>query len=469
MENTDFENKNAVEIERQKGFAKRVYEILESKYSHKPLAFVHTYGCQQNVSDSERLKGYLELMGYGFTDSLENADLVLYNTCAVREHAEARVFGNIGILKAQKKQRPEMIICVCGCMAQQKQVSEKIKKSYPYVDVLFGTQVRHRFPEFVYRRLTEGKRIFENSETENVFYEGIPLHRDKSFKAWLPIMQGCNNFCTYCIVPYVRGREHSREPEAVIAEAKMLIADGAKEIMLLGQNVNSYGRGNRHEMNFAQLLREINALEGDFRIRFMTSHPKDCSDELLVAMSECEKVEKHLHLPVQCGSNRILEKMNRRYTVENYLKLIDRARQLMPNIQFTSDIIVGFPDETEEDFKKTVELVRKVGYYSLFTFIFSPRPGTPASDMPIKESKGDISRRFAELLKVQEEISNKTDASLVGSRVRLLCDEAEGEKISGHSSENLVVYIDGAEDLIGTFVDVEITAFDKVLLGKIID
>ncbi len=457
-----------IELERQFGFCQRVREIVNEKYGYKPLAFVHTYGCQQNVSDSEHLKGYLELMGYGFTEDVNEADLVLYNTCAVREHAETRVFGNVGILKANKRQRPNMLICMCGCMAQQKEVSDRIRKSYPYVDILFGTQVRHKFPEFVYRKLTLGKRVFENPQDDSGIYEGIPVHRDKTFKKWLPIMQGCNNFCTYCIVPYVRGREFSREPEDVLREAKELIDSGAKEIMLLGQNVNSYGKNCKNKMTFAELLREINALEGDFRIRFMTSHPKDCSDELLVAISECEKVERHLHLPVQCGSDRILKLMNRHYDSESYLKLIDRARELMPDIQFTSDIIVGFPGETEEDFKKTVELIKRVEYYSLFTFIFSPRPGTPAAEMPDPETKADKSRRFSEMLAVQEEISLKLNNSLIGKKVRLLIEEVEGDILIGRSSENLVVRIVGNPDSLGTFINAEIVSFDGVLHGKAI-
>ena len=455
-----------IELQRQFGFCQRVREIVNEKYGYKPLAFVHTYGCQQNVSDSEHLKGYLELMGYGFTEDLNEADLVLYNTCAVREHAETRVFGNVGILKANKRQRPNMLICMCGCMAQQMEVSDRIRKSYPYVDILFGTQVRHKFPEFVYRKLTSGKRVFENPQDDSGIYEGIPVHRDKTFKKWLPIMQGCNNFCTYCIVPYVRGREFSREPEDVLREAKELIDSGAKEIMLLGQNVNSYGKNCKNKMTFAELLREINALEGDFRIRFMTSHPKDCSDELLVAISECEKVERHLHLPVQCGSDRILKAMNRHYDSESYLKLIDRARELMPDIQFTSDIIVGFPGETEEDFKKTVELIKRVEYYSLFTFIFSPRPGTPAEKMPDPESKADKSRRFSEMLAVQEEISGKLNRSLIGKKVRLLIEEVEGDILIGRSSENLVVRIVGNPDSLGMFINAEIVSFDGVLHGK---
>ncbi len=466
MENIANLSEKQIEIERQLGFCERVREIVMNKYGYKPLAFVHTYGCQQNVSDSEHLKGYLELMGYGFTDDLNEADLVLYNTCAVREHAETRVFGNVGILKANKRQRPNMLICMCGCMAQQTKVSDRIRKSYPYVDILFGTQVRHKFPEFVYRKLTQGKRVFENPKDDSGIFEGIPVHRDGTFKKWLPIMQGCNNFCTYCIVPYVRGREFSREPEDVLAEAKELINSGAKEIMLLGQNVNSYGKNCQHKMTFAGLLREINALEGDFRIRFMTSHPKDCSDELLVAMSECEKVERHLHLPVQCGSDRVLKAMNRHYDSASYLKLIDRARQLMPNIQFTSDIIVGFPGETEEDFTKTVELIKRVEYYSLFTFIFSPRPGTPAAEMPDTESKEDKSRRFSEMLKVQEEISLRLNKALIGKKVRLLIEEADGDMLIGRSSENLVVRIAGKPEDLGTFKNALIVDFDGVLHGK---
>lgn len=467
MENlSDLQNADN-ELELQFGYAKRVKQLLEARCDSQPLAFVHTYGCQQNVSDSERLKGLLELMGYGFTDDLSAADLVLYNTCAVREHAEDRVFGNVGLLKACKRKKPEMTVIVCGCMAQQASVADKIKRSYPYVDILFGTHVRHRLPEFVYRRLTGEGRIFENPDKGESVIEGVPLHRDGTFKAWLPIMQGCNNFCTYCIVPYVRGREHSREQSDVLSEAERLIASGAKEIMLLGQNVNSYGKGNAEKTDFASLLRAVNALPGDFRIRFMTSHPKDCSEELLLAMSECGKVERHLHLPVQCGSDRLLKIMNRHYDTEKYMSLIKRARELMPDISFTSDIIVGFPDERDADFEGTVDLVKKVGYYSLFTFIYSKRPGTPAAEMPDPVTKSQKSERFARLLKVQEEISVSINRSLIGKKVRLLIDDTAGEgMLSGRSSENYVVKIAGSQDEIGTFADAVITGFDGVLHGE---
>lgn len=469
MENKDKLHDQSALLECQFGYAERVREIIKQKYKTKPLAFVHTYGCQQNVSDSERLKGLLDLMGFGFCEDLNQADLVLYNTCAVREHAEDRVFGNVGILKANKRKNKNMIICVCGCMAQQKSVSDRIRKSFTYVDILFGTHVRHRLPEFIYRHLTTGERVFENPEIDQDIIEGVPLRRDGTFKSWLPIMQGCNNFCSYCIVPYVRGREHSREPDMIIAEAKKLLESGAKEIMLLGQNVNSFGLGNKQKMNFAELLREINAIPGDFRIRFMTSHPKDCSDELLVAMSECEKVERHLHLPVQCGSDRILGLMNRRYKVADYLKLIDRARELMPDIQFTSDIIVGFPGETEEDFNGTIELIKRVEYLSLFTFIFSPRPGTPAEKMQDTTPKEEKSKRFAQLLKVQEEISKRKVKEVVGKEVTLLMEEVlDNGLIAGRSSENLVVMIEGDQTMIGKFIRVKITSYDGGLHGEII-
>lgn len=454
-------------LHEQLGFAERVKNLISKRYTKPPLAFVHTYGCQQNVSDSEKIKGLLVTMGYEMTDSSDDADFVLFNTCAVREHAEDRVFGNVGQLKHNKRKKPGMIIALCGCMTQQPTVAQKIKRSYPYVDILFGTHVRHRLPEFVYRHLAYGERIFENSDSSNDIVEGLPIVRDGTFKAWLPIMHGCNNFCTYCIVPYVRGRECSREPEAVIEEAKGLIASGVKEIMLLGQNVNSYGKGAAHGINFAKLLRMVNDLEGDFRIRFMTSHPKDCTEELLHTMAECDKVCKNLHLPVQAGSDEILKRMNRHYNSQEYLMLVKTAREIMPDIQLSSDIIVGFPGETYEDFKCTLDLIEQVGYYSLFTFIYSARVGTPAAEMPDEIDRKEKSRWFTELLEKQEQISQKINESLVGKTFKVLCEEKgrEDGHIAGRTEGNAVIDFCGDDSLIGTFTSVKIIEFDGVLKG----
>ena len=313
------------ELARQREYAEAVRSIIEAKYSEPPKAFVHTYGCQGNVADGERLKGMLADMGYELVEELEGADLVLYNTCAIREHAEDRVFGNVGALKGIKNANRDMRILLCGCMMQQEHVADKIRNSYPFVDIVFGTHVIHRLPELLYNNLSTGKRIYELPESDGVIAEELPVHRDSSFKAWIPIMYGCNNFCSYCIVPYVRGRERSRAPEAIIAEARSLVESGYKEITLLGQNVNSYGKYPDCGCNFAQLLQQLNDIEGDFIIRFMTSHPKDCTHELLDTMARCDKVAKHLHLPFQSGSNRVLAEMNRRYTREKYLSLLEYA------------------------------------------------------------------------------------------------------------------------------------------------
>ncbi len=451
----------------QRAYAARVRTILAAKYPKTPSAAVVTYGCQQNVSDSERIKGLLCEMGYRLTEDPKSADFVVFNTCAVREHAELRVFGNVGSYKNIKKNRAGMMLCICGCMVQQPQIAEKIKNSYPYVDIVMGTHIRHRLPELVYRRLTEKRRIFNISDEENIIAEGAPIRRDGKFKAWLPIMSGCNNFCTYCIVPYVRGREISREPDAVAAEAAELVASGVKEITLLGQNVNSYNGGG---ISFPRLLRRINAIDGDFRIRFMTSHPKDCTDELLIAMAECEKVCRHLHLPVQSGSDEILKRMNRRYTSEKYLSLINRARELMPDIELTSDIIVGFPGETYKDFEDTLRLVEKVGYYSLFTFIYSKRTGTPAATMPDDTTRAEKSKRFGELLRLQENISDKINRALVGKTVRVLVEKSDRNEgmLSGKGNGYATVDFEGDPGLEGTFANVLITDYDGILKGKLI-
>ncbi len=461
------------EVMRQNDFTDRVRAILAAKYPDRaPKAYVHTYGCQGNVSDSERIKGRLSQMGYVFTENREEADFVLFNTCAVREHAEDRVFGNVGALKPVKAQRRDMIIALCGCMMQQPHISERIKRSYPYVNLVFGTFVIHRFPELLYRVLRNGRRVFDTQETDGAIAEDVPVYRDRDFKAWLPVMYGCNNFCSYCVVPYVRGRERSRSPEAVIAEAKELIAAGAKEITLLGQNVNSYGKGASHGVSFPVLLRMINELEGDFKIRFMTSHPKDCTEELLRAMAECKKVARHLHLPFQSGNNRILGEMNRKYTREQYLELIALARRLMPDISLTSDIIVGFPGETYEEFLDTVSLIEEVKFTSLFTFIFSPRKGTRAEKaddpVPYKEK----SRWFTELLKVQENIAAQRCASMLGQDYEVLVEgftKEEDGRLTGRTDGNINIDFDGDASLIGTYVRVRVTnALNWILSGELI-
>ncbi len=450
-------------------YAARVKSLLAERGAKNPKAHIVTFGCQQNVSDSERIKGMLTLCGYTLTDDMAAADFILFNTCAVRGHAEDRVYGNVGAVKKYKRANPNLILAVCGCMAQQASVAEKFKKSYPYVDIVFGTQQHHRLPEFIYRRMT-AKRVFELTLDNGDIVENIPICRDQTLKGWLPIMYGCDNFCTYCIVPYVRGRERSREPQEIIAEAKAMIDSGFKEIMLLGQNVNSYGKGLKQDINFAKLLRMVNDIEGDFRIRFMTSHPKDCTIELLDTIRDCEKVERHIHLPFQSGSSKILKQMNRKYDRESYLSLIKAARERIPDVEFTSDIIVGFPGETYEDFCETLSLVKEVKFTSLFTFIYSPREGTPAAVMPDPASRTEKGKWFDELLKLQDEISKELNRSLIGKEMRILCEEALPDgKLSGKSEYYSSVCFDGSEDMIGNFVTVRVDDYkNNTLYGTII-
>ncbi len=460
------------EISKQLEYCKKVKALLSERYPEGYKAFVHIYGCQQNVSDGERLKGLLSEMGYSFTDSVDDADLVLYDTCAVREHAEDRVIGNIGALKAHKKERPDCIIAVCGCMTQQPHVSEKLKKSYPFVNIVFGTHTQHKFAEYIYNNLVKRKRIYDTPDENYGIAEGIPVHRDSNIKGWLPIMYGCNNFCTYCVVPYVRGRERSRTPDEIIKEAKQMISLGIKDITLLGQNVNSYGKGCDFNMDFADLIREINALEGEFIIRFMTSHPKDCTEKLLLAMRDCQKVSKHLHLPFQSGSSRILKQMNRYYDRQQYLELVKKAKELIPNISLTSDVIVGFPGETREDFEQTVSLIKEVEFTSLFTFIYSRRRGTPAASMPDIVSAEEKSKWFTELCKVQEEIAAKRTKSYEGKVFRVLCEEynAENGMISGRTGTNIMIDFKADKEYLGRFVDVKVTkAKTWVLTGELSD
>ena len=457
-------------LKQQDEYSEMLRDILFMRAGNKqPVGYVRTYGCQQNVADSERIKGMLEKMGCSLTENAEEADIIIFNTCAVREHAEDRVFGNVGALKALKKKKPSLLIGLCGCMMEQKHIADRIYNSFPYVGLVFGTHAIHRFPELVYNAVTSGKRLIERGTDDGAVYEGIPIHRDGSFKGWLPIMYGCDNFCTYCIVPYVRGRERSRCPEAVLEEAGSMVQAGFKDITLLGQNVNSYGKGLDEETNFAALLRRVSEIDGDFWLRFMTSHPKDCSRELIDLMAESPKICNHLHLPFQSGSSNILKRMNRRYTREKYLEIAEYAKKKIPDLSITSDVIVGFPGETEEEFQETLSLIREVEFTSLFTFIYSPRVGTPAAKMEDPNSHEVKAARMANLLKTQETIAAKRCAGMVGKTYRVLVEEQAREGVlNARTQNNIVVEIKEPAELIGTFQNVEITeARNWILRGKL--
>ena len=460
------------ELEVQRQFAHKVNELTSKRYSSKPLACVVTYGCQQNVADSEHIKGMLEAMGYGFTEERTQAKLIIFNTCAVREHAEDRVFGNVGALKKYKLANPDVVIALCGCMMQQQHIAEKIKKSFPFVDLVFGTHVVYKVPELIYSALTKNRRVFELPDVDGVIAEGIPVKRDNDKKAWIPIMYGCNNFCSYCIVPYVRGRERSREVKDVVKEFKSLVDDGYKEITLLGQNVNSYGKDLEPRVTFSQLLRTLNELDGDFRIRFMTSHPKDCTKELIETMAECDKVATHLHLPFQSGNDRVLKAMNRSYTREKYLSLINYAKELMGDeLSITSDIIVGFPGETYEEFCDTKSLVEEIKATSLFTFIYSARKGTPAAEMDDPVPYEEKSKWMRELLALQERISGEQMALHKGKVFKCFVygKGKQGDNyLAARTDGNLIIEFVGDEGLIGTFQKIKVTEpLTYVMLGEL--
>lgn len=396
------------ELQEQNEYKKKVKNIVKSRFQGEtPKAFVHTYGCQGNVADSEHIKGQLIEMGYSMTEELQSADIIIYNTCAIREHAEDRVFGNVGALKTLKKKNPNLVIGLCGCMMQQEHIAEKIKNSYPYVNLVFGTHALHKLPELLFKVFKTKKRVFSIEECDGVIAEGMPNERDSGENAWLPIMYGCDNFCSYCVVPYVRGRERSREAEVVLKEAEDLIKQGYKKITLLGQNVNSYGKSLENGINFSELVRRLDKIDGDYTFDFMTSHPKDCTKELIDVLASSKHFCGHLHLPVQSGNNRILKEMNRKYTREHYLDLVNYAKEKIPGIDITTDIIVGFPGETYEEFLDTVSLVKEVKYGSMFTFIYSKRKGTKAADLPDEITKEEKTKWFMELLKVQEEITKE--------------------------------------------------------------
>ena len=457
--------------EKQLEYMQLIAEIMEiRKRGEKPLAFIRTYGCQQNVADSEKIKGMLAKSGFSFTDTPDDADFILFNTCAVREHAEDRVFGNVGALKNIKRRHPQILIALCGCMMEQEHIANRIYNSFPFVGLVFGTHSLHHFTELLYSSLVNGKRVFERGNDDKKLYEGIPVKRDGTFKGWLPIMYGCNNFCTYCIVPYVRGRERSREKDIILSEAREMIQSGYKDITLLGQNVNSYGKTLPEPVSFAKLISEIDTIDGDYWLRFMTSHPKDCSKELIDAIANGRHISKHLHLPFQSGSDRILKAMNRHYDRKKYLETIAYAKEKIDGVSLTSDIIVGFPGETYEDFKETLSLIREVEFTSLFTFIYSPRVGTPAAKMDDPISAEEKSKWFRELLDVQEEIAAKRCSAMVGATERVLIEgvKEKTNELNARTSGNIIVELEGSPDLIGTFRNVKITkARNWILKGEL--
>ena len=433
---------------------------MNAQMDHTPLAMVDTYGCQQNEADSERLRGYLSEMGYGFTDDEHKADLVLVNTCAIREHAEQRVLGNVGALTHTKRANPNQIICLCGCMAQEEHVAKKVRESYRQVDLLFGPHALWRFPELLWRFRATGKRVFEHTDEAGSIAEGIPVVRQGGVKAWVSIMYGCNNFCTYCIVPYVRGRERSRAPEKIVEEVRQLAAEGFKEITLLGQNVNSYGKDLPEPWDFADLLRELDKIDGDYLIRFMSSQPKDASYKLFDTMARSRHVAHQLHLPVQSGSDRVLRAMNRPYDRAKYLDLIGYARKVMPDLVLTSDVIIGFPGETEAEAMETVDLVRQVEFDALFTFIFSPRPGTPAAKMDDPVPRAEKQKWFDTLCSTQNEISARLHAGYVGRTLRVLVDgETDDTRwpLSARTAGGRLVHLVGDKSALGQYRDVKIT------------
>ena len=449
------------ETEKQLFIIEQLHEQMQTDYARtgkKKTYHVVTFGCQMNARDSEKLAGILERIGYVETDT-EDADFVIYNTCTVRENANLRVYGRLGQMKRTKQRHPDMLIALCGCMMQEPLVVDKIRKSYRHVDIIFGTHNIFKLAELIQTRLNTGKMVVDIWKDTNQIVEDLPNERKYSFKTGVNIMFGCNNFCSYCIVPYVRGRERSREPKDIIREIERDVADGVKEVMLLGQNVNSYGKNLEHPISFAKLLQEIEKIEGLERIRFMTSHPKDLSDELIAVMGQSKKICRHLHLPLQSGSSRILKLMNRKYTKESYLDLVDRIRKGCPDISLTTDIIVGFPGETEEDFLETMDVVEKVGFDSAFTFIYSKRTGTPAASMENQVPEDVVKDRFDRLLKLVQQKASEASARFTGSVQKVLVEdvnEHDETMVTGRMSNNLLVHFKGTPDLIGQIVEVHL-------------
>lgn len=466
-ENIDFDNIDLTqnppqeEPDRQYYYIAKARQYVQEKSRKKgrPLTFcVNTFGCQMNARDSEKLIGILEQIGYVKKET-EDADFVIYNTCTVRENANNKVYGRLGYLHSQKKKNPDMMIGLCGCMMQEPKVVEKIRTSYRFVDLVFGTHNIYKFAELIVAAFESKGMIVDIWKDTDKIVEDLPVERKYTFKSGVNIMFGCNNFCSYCIVPYVRGRERSRDPKDIIREIERLVADGVVEVMLLGQNVNSYGKNLEHPMTFAQLLEEVEKIDGLERIRFMTSHPKDLSDELIEVLGKSKKICKHLHLPLQSGSSRILKEMNRHYTKEQYLELVKKIRAAVPDIALTTDIIVGFPGETEEDFLETMEVVKEVQYDSAFTFIYSKRTGTPAATKEDQVSPGVVKDRFDRLLHVVQEIGSQKAGALQGTVQKVLIEEINAQDehlVTGRLSNNSVVHVPGGADLIGKIVNVSL-------------
>ena len=457
------ERKNVVlsdaDMERQREFTEKIKElhIQRGKTVH---ALVDTFGCQQNVADSQHIMGMLEAMGCEFVTEPAQADIIVLNTCAIRDHAEKRVYGNLGALTHTKKANPEQIICLCGCMAQRPEVAEKVRQSYRHVDLVFGPQALWKFPELLWQVYTRRGRVFSVEDEHGSIAEGMPVVREGRTRAWVSIMYGCNNFCSYCIVPYVRGRERSRDPEQIIREVRQLAAEGYKEITLLGQNVNSYGKDLGTGYDFADLLSALDGIPGDYLIRFMSSQPKDASFKLFDTMARCKHVAKQLHLPVQSGCDRVLRAMHRPYDKARYLELITYARRVMPELVLTSDVIIGFPGETEAEAMETVALVEQVRFDALFTFIFSPRPGTPAAKMEDPVPRAEKQVWFDRLCDAQNKISEEIHAQYVGRTLRCLIDgESDDSRwpLTARTAGGRLVHLVGDKAAIGTYHDVKIT------------
>ena len=457
------ERKNVVlsdaDMARQREFTGKIKE-LHAQRGKTVRALVDTFGCQQNVADSQHIMGMLEAMGCEFVTEPAEADIIVLNTCAIRDHAEKRVYGNLGALTHTKKANPEQIICLCGCMAQRPEVAEKVRQSYRHVDLVFGPQALWKFPELLWQVYTRRGRVFSVADEHGSIAEGMPVVREGRTRAWVSIMYGCNNFCSYCIVPYVRGRERSRDPEQIIREVRELAAEGYKEITLLGQNVNSYGKDLGTGYDFADLLSALDEIPGDYLIRFMSSQPKDASFKLFDTMAQCKHVAKQLHLPVQSGCDRVLRAMHRPYDKARYLELITYARKVMPELVLTSDVIIGFPGETEEEAMETVALVEQVRFDALFTFIFSPRPGTPAAKMDDPVPRAEKQVWFDRLCDAQNKISEEIHAQYVGRTLRCLIDGQSDDSrwpLTARTAGGRLVHLVGDKAAIGTYHDVKIT------------